>query len=1030
MGTKTSARPSPPGRGGSAASRKKAPGRLRSAPAEAPARAKGRASGARSFPVVGVGASAGGLEAFSQLLGHLPPKTGMAFVLVQHLDPTHESMLTEILAKATTKPVVGVKDGMRVEPDRVYVIPPNTIMAMSGGVLRLTSRTATRGPYMPIDSFFRSLALDRKNQAIGVILSGSASDGTLGLKAIKEEGGITFAQDEHSAKFAGMPRTAIAAGIVDFVLSPNGIADKLATIGRHPYIIPSRTTKPETVFSERADDLAKIFSMVRLGTGVDLTYYKDDSVRRRILRRMVLHRIEGLEHYVRYIEHHPAEVAALYQDILINVTSFFREPETLEALDRKVFPHLVEHRAAKDPIRVWVPGCSTGEGAYSLAIALLEFMGERNISFPVQIFGTDINEAAITKARAGVYTENIKLHVLPERLGRFFATVDGNLKVVKAVRDLCVFARQDVTKDPPFSRLDLISCQNVLIYLKPVLQKRVMTIFHYALKPTGYLVLGTSESIGTCTDLFALVDKKHKVYSKKSTPVRLNLDFSTGHRAEAGRTDKRVAAQAILSDLDLQREADRLVLAKYTPAGVIVNEEMDILQFRGHCGPYLEPAPGAASFNLLKMARGELLFALRDTIHKVKKGNILLRKEDVRFTSNGQLREVNIEVIPIPLHSRERHFLVLFEERQERPRKREATPRLVKGGGATHTKRDRELLQLQHELAATKEYLRSIVQEREASIEELQSANEEVLSSNEELQSTNEELETATEELQSTNEELVTVNEELQHRNLELSRVNDDLTNLLNCVQIPIIMVGNDLRIRRFTPLAEKLFKLIPADVGRPLTDLKPPIKNLDVQHEVAEVIDTPTVKESEVQDEEGRRYSMVIRPYKTLENKIDGALIALIDIHALKRSIAEATASQAFAEAIVATVREPLLVLDEELRVKTANRSFYETFRVLREETENRFIYELGNGQWNIPRLRTLLEEILRDNVPFNDFEVDYTFERIGRKKMLLNARRIRQDDTGRQLILLAIENVTRGKPAERARDSTDHDTKRAKNP
>ncbi len=1030
MGTKTSARPSPPGRGGSAASRKKAPGRLRSAPAEAPARAKGRASGARSFPVVGVGASAGGLEAFSQLLGHLPPKTGMAFVLVQHLDPTHESMLTEILAKATTKPVVGVKDGMRVEPDRVYVIPPNTIMAMSGGVLRLTSRTATRGPYMPIDSFFRSLALDRKNQAIGVILSGSASDGTLGLKAIKEEGGITFAQDEHSAKFAGMPRTAIAAGIVDFVLSPNGIADKLATIGRHPYIIPSRTTKPETVFSERADDLAKIFSMVRLGTGVDLTYYKDDSVRRRILRRMVLHRIEGLEHYVRYIEHHPAEVAALYQDILINVTSFFREPETLEALDRKVFPHLVEHRAAKDPIRVWVPGCSTGEGAYSLAIALLEFMGERNISFPVQIFGTDINEAAITKARAGVYTENIKLHVLPERLGRFFATVDGNLKVVKAVRDLCVFARQDVTKDPPFSRLDLISCQNVLIYLKPVLQKRVMTIFHYALKPTGYLVLGTSESIGTCTDLFALVDKKHKVYSKKSTPVRLNLDFSTGHRAEAGRTDKRVAAQAILSDLDLQREADRLVLAKYTPAGVIVNEEMDILQFRGHCGPYLEPAPGAASFNLLKMARGELLFALRDTIHKVKKGNILLRKEGVRFTSNGQLREVNIEVIPIPLHSRERHFLVLFEERQERPRKREATPRLVKGGGATHTKRDRELLQLQHELAATKEYLRSIVQEREASIEELQSANEEVLSSNEELQSTNEELETATEELQSTNEELVTVNEELQHRNLELSRVNDDLTNLLNCVQIPIIMVGNDLRIRRFTPLAEKLFKLIPADVGRPLTDLKPPIKNLDVQHEVAEVIDTPTVKESEVQDEEGRRYSMVIRPYKTLENKIDGALIALIDIHALKRSIAEATASQAFAEAIVATVRDPLLVLDGELRVKTANRSFYETFRVSREETENRFIYELGNGQWNIPRLRTLLEEILRDNVPFNDFEVDHTFERIGRKKMLLNARRIRQDDTGRQLILLAIENVTRGEPAERARDSTDHDTKRAKNP
>ncbi len=963
-----------------------------------------------SLLVVGIGASAGGLEAMTQLLRGLEDKTGMAFILVQHLAPKHESMLSDILSKETKMPVSEVEDHMAILPNQVYVIPPDAEMELKQGRLRLKQRNDANSHFMPIDLFFDSLAQDQGRRAIGVILSGSASDGALGLRAIKAAGGLTFVQDEASAKFSGMPHAATALGDVDIILPPDGIAQKLNEISRHTFLMPVPLAKEAIVIPEDMDTLERIFTLLRKKTGADFTYYKYDTIHRRIMRRMMLHQIEGLKIYFKYLQSHEPEVEALYRDILISVTRFFREPATFEAIEKDIFPRLLEDRKKDDPIRIWVPACSTGEEAYSFGISLLELFTKEKVSFPIQIFGTDMNEESISKARSGIF-EGIESQVSPGRLRRFFVQVDGRYRIGQEVRDLCVFAQQDVTKDPPFSNMDLITCQNLLIYLQPVLQKRVLTIFHYALKASGFLVTGGSESIGPSSDLFALVNKKHKLYSKKSIPMRLHQNFPyslQGNEKEV--IEKKELHQGIVSDLDLQKAADRLILGKYAPAGVVVNTAMDIFQFRGHCGPYLEPAPGAASFNLLRMARGELVYPLRDLLKKVQKDNLPSRKEGLRLISNGEESEVNLEVTPLPLVSRERYFLISFEkvDREKPPsQKIDGTSGQKKGKRAPQGE-DPRLLQLQHDLAAAKEYLQSIIQEREADHETIQSAHEEILSSNEELQSTNEELETAKEELQSTNEELITVNEELEHRNLELSQLNDDLSNLLNSVQIPIIMVGNDLRIRRFTPRAQEIFNLIPGDVGRPLTDLRAKLPIPNLKNEVLEAIEKLSVKESQVQDEAGRWFSLHIRPYKTLDNKIDGAVLSLIDINTLKEALEKTEEAHIFSEAIFETISEPLLVLDGGLSVKMANRAFYKTFQVSPEETVKQHIYNLGNHQWDIPDLRKLLEDILPKNTVFNDFIVEHTFEKIGHKKMRLNARRIEMKEKKQAMILLAIRDAS----------------------
>ena len=829
------------------------------------------------FPVVGIGASAGGLEALTALFQELPPDLGMAFVVVQHLDPKHASLMSALIGRVTHMPVVEATDEVTVRPNNVYVIPPNRNLAILHHRLQLMPRPSDRGDYKPIDYFFQSLAKDLGSQAVGVILSGTGTDGTLGVKAIKAEGGITFSQDEESAEYDGMPHSAISAGYVDFVLRPSELAHELMRIGRHPYIHAGPAAVVSDVLPEVQQYLNKIFVLLRARTGNDFTYYKHTTIKRRIKRRMMLHKLDRLGDYVKLLNERPAEVEALFQDILINVTAFFRDSEVFEALVQRVYPKLFKERRAADPVRIWVCGCSTGEEAYSLAMTLIEHLGEHVNGLTVQIFATDIDEHAINVAREGTYPEGIAADVSARRLKRFFTRMANGYRVNKSVRDMCVFAVQNVVKDPPFSRLDMVCCRNLLIYLESVLQKRALQIFHYALKPNGFLLLGSSETTGSYAELFSLIDKKNKIYAKKALPARIPHEVATltdtGYVATTAQAE---AGGGSVPAFDIQHEAERVLLAEYGPPGVIINEAMEIQHFRGQTGPYLAPMPGTASLNLLKLAHSELTMPLRSLIHLAIKTKKPVRKDGVELGVNGNRRVIDIQVLPLKdPGSGERYFLVLFEPAPPR------APPATGKRGQRPAKDDPRVEELRKELRTTREYMQAIIEDQEATNEELRSANEEILSSNEELQSTNEELETAKEELQSTNEELATVNDELENRNTELAQVNNDLTNLLSSVNIPIVMLGQDLRIRHFTPAAERLLNFIGTDVGRPISDIKPNLDGTDLETMVTDVIDSVTPKIIEVQDRSGRWHSLSIRPYKTHDNRIQGAVLAFIDIDA-----------------------------------------------------------------------------------------------------------------------------------------------------
>lgn len=974
-------------------------GRKKSAPKKT-----AKKSAPQFFPIVGIGASAGGLEAFSDLLENLAPDAGMAFVLIQHLAPEHHSMLSEILSKKTIMPVTEVKDGMKVEANHVYVIPPNTNMAVLHRKLALMPRGEAE-PHMPVDYFFRSLASDQGSKAIGIVLSGTASDGALGLKAIKTEGGITFAQNEETAKYYGMPRSAVVAGYVDFVLPPAGIAEELVKISGHPYVSRTKGAIPEKILPASDDTLNKIIIILRNVTGVDFTYYKQSTIKRRILRRMVLHKIETITTYLEYLQNNPDEAVKLFNDILINVTGFFRDPETFAFLKKNVFPRILKNTPSQSSIRVWVPGCATGEEAYSIAISLLEFLGDKSPNMAVQIFATDISDVAIERARSGIYYDNIAAEVSPERLRRFFRKVEGGYQISKSIRDLCIFARQDISRDPPFSNMDLISCRNVLIYLGQMLQKKILPIFHYALKPHGFLLLGSSETVGGFSNLFALEDKKHKIYTKKSSAVRPPLDLVPALQTNDD-TGEATPARSANPSRDLQSEADRLLLAKYAPAGVVINDDHQILHFRGHTGPYLEPAPGEASLDLMKMAREGLMLELRTLIHEVRKTKVAARKPDVSLRYNGRDLRINIEVLPLRTPGTpESYYVVLFEDVTQVYASNKDSSESA-GKKSTGTAQPEEEEKLRKELETTKQYLQAIIEEQEVGNEELRSANEEIQSSNEELQSTNEELETAKEELQSANEELTTVNEELENRNQELSQANNDLSNLLDNIDIPIIMLDNDLRMRRYTQAAEKVLNVIPQDVGRKITDITPNVDLADLPQLVRDVIDTLTTYEREVKDKDGRWHLMRIRPYKTADNRIEGVVLAFSDIDGVKKSTARI--ALAYAKGIIDTIRMPLIVLDPMMKVVSANRPFCQTFNVDAEQTAGKYIYDLGNRQWDIPELRKLLEEIIPKDLAFEDYVVEHEFPHIGHRKLILNGRQIHRDDVEQALILLAFEDVT----------------------
>jgi two-component system, chemotaxis family, CheB/CheR fusion protein len=834
--------------------------------------------------IAAVGASAGGIEAFTDLISNLATDTGMAFVLVQHLDPEHHSILTELLSKKTSMRVKEVTNGMTVEANHVHVIPPNATMSISDHTLQLTPRGESRAIHMSIDHFMRSLAEQQGSRAIGVLLSGSGTDGTAGLSEIQAHGGVTFAQDEESAKYDSMPRSAIAAGCVDYILPPKAIARELARIARHPYL--ARGPAPEIAPSDN-NGLTLVFQLLRKTTGVDFTHYRQTTIIRRIQRRMVVHKMDKIDEYVKYLQSKPAEIKALYQDMLINVTSFFRNPKVFDALKATVFPSIMKTRPAEGSLRIWTPGCASGEETYSVAIALLEYLGDKASQTHMQFFGTDISEASIVKARSGLYPENILADVSPDRLRRFFTKVEGGYRISKNIRDMCIFAQHNVLSNPPFSQMDLICCRNLLIYIEPLLQTKVIALFHYAARAGGYLVLGTSEGVSNANSLFFTEDRANKIFLKKASAVRQPVTFAmTNPGAHHEYTAFPVPSKppdTSWNFLEAQKEFDRRLLSQYAPATVFINEDLEIIHTRGSVNRYLKLAPGRASLSILKMAREGLLLDLRNALTKARKDNVTVRKQNIRIKNgNGSgdadsLRVVSFEVAPVHMGSlKELYFMIVFEEAKVIP--------LRKPRSATQQARDEEsaastrIAKLEQDLAATKEYLQSVIETQEATNEELQSANEEILSSNEELQSTNEELETAKEELQSANEELSTVNDELRSRNQEVTLINNDLTNLFAGIDFAVVIIGNDLTIRRFTPQAQKFLGLIPADVGRPLSNINPAIEIPELHSLVLQVMSTLRQVDRQIDDHHGAHFQLRILPYRTSDDRIDGAIITIFD--------------------------------------------------------------------------------------------------------------------------------------------------------
>ena len=994
------------------------------------------------FPIVGVGASAGGLEAFQELLKHLPADTGMGFVLVHHLDPLHESALVQLLARSTTMPVTEVTHDLRVLPNRVYVIPPNAHLAIAGGVLKLTQRGNERGASHSIDFFFEALAKDQRERAIGVVLSGTASDGTLGLEAIRVEGGVTFAQNE-SARYDSMPRSAVAAGCVDFVLSPEAIAGELARVAQHPFVLhapgesprePARasgrrdrqngaTTEAAAGDAAEAepDGFTKVLQLLRNHSGVDFSLYKPSTIQRRVARRLVLNKHETLAAYATFLKGNEKELSALYSDVLISVTSFFRNPDAFAFLKRMIFPKLLAQLGRDETMRFWVQGCSTGQEAYSLAMLFAESAADSPRVPPLQIFATDLNEEMLAKARAGLYAKPLLKDVSPERLRRFFREEEGGYRVSKELREQVVFARQNLMTDAPFSRLDLISCRNVLIYLEPTLQKRIMPAFHYALKLGGFLFLGASESVGSFTELFGPADKKQKIFQRKAaTPPAFRLmppggrtaPTSTGPRPTSPTTRAEPAVDGPRSESSAQREADRITVSQFAPPGVLINSELQILQFRGATSAYLEPPVGQTSFNVLKMAREGLLLPLRAAINKAKRENKLVRREGVSVRHDGGTRTMTLQVTPLQ-NLKEPCFLILFGDGIE-PIARRTGPRPAPTQPVGRKAVASRVAELERELAETRAYLQSIQGQNESANEELQATSEAGQSANEELQSINEELETSKEELESTNEELTTVNDEMVSRNMELSRLNADLNNLQVNIHTAILLLSRDLTIRRFTAPAERIFNLLATDVGRSFGAIRHNLDAPDLERLLAEVMDAVSLREREVRDKDGRWYALRARPYMTLDNKIDGVVLVLSDIDSLKRTEREIEAARA--ESVLRTAPVPFLVLRADLRVNTASDAFYENFGVTPAATEGRLIYEIGNGQWNIPKLRELLEEIIPQKTIFNRFEVTHQFPIIGTRTMLLNARRVDNAEGVPERVLLTIEDITGRKASEEA--------------
>jgi two-component system CheB/CheR fusion protein len=961
-------------------------------------------SSSNSFYIVGIGASAGGLDALERFFRNMPENSGMAFIVVSHLDPNHISIMPELIQKSTKMKLFQAEDGMLVEPNHVYVAPANRDLAILHGTIQLIEPLEAHGFRLPIDYFFKSLSADIGEKAVCIILSGMASDGTAGLKAVKSELGMVMVQDPKSAKFDGMPSSAIKTGLADYILPPEEMSDQLLryTSQKVKGVLSDKEMSDEKI----PDTIQKIFILLRAQTSHDFSLYKRSTIFRRIERRMNIAQLETLPNYIRLLQENPTETENLFKELLIGVTNFFRDPESFETL-KNLLLGLVKSKPENDQIRIWVPGCYTGEEAYSIAILLRECMNEEKKNFNVQIFATDIDSAAIEKARIGSFS-GIASDVGKERLNRFFTSEGNVFHIRKEIREMLVFAPQSIIKDPPFTKVDLISCRNLLIYLNAELQKKIIPLFHYSLAPNGILFLGSSETIGEFVDLFSMLDKKWRIYRRRDSIYSAQPLIEFPASRSTGKPYETIMRRNEVKNITLL--AEKVILQSYSPNCVIIAENGDIVYVHGRTGKYLELTHGEAKMNIYEMAREGLQQELPALIRKVLSSKKSLTAEGIKVRSNGSTQIINLTVKPIK-EPREMlgSLLIIFEE---------VTPKKTAPASKNihyEKKSGKIIKELEHELKSTKENLRSTIEELETSNEELKSTNEEMQSTNEEMQSSNEELETSKEELQSLNEELITVNTELQNKNDELSVMNNDMKNLMESIDIPTIFLDNDLFIKKFTFHATKVVNLISSDIGRPISHIATNLRYEKFIEDAKEVLRTLAYKKVEVQTNDGLWYQMRILPYRTTNNVIDGVVVTFSDINILKTAYEKINTlnqdvqlAREYADNIVDTVRESLLILDKDLKVLSANRSFYKMFNTVSEKTVGRFIYDLDDKKWDIPQLRELLEEIIPRRNIFEDYEIEYNSINTGKKKLLLNARQIVHGEKETKFILLAIHDQT----------------------
>lgn len=966
-------------------------------------------------PVVGFGASAGGLQAFKEILENLDPNTGMAFVLVTHLAPDQKSFLSEIVERYTNMPVSSIEDGQLPEPNHLYVLLPNQSLTLREGRFRVEPPAAHERFPKTIDKFFYSLASDQKNHAIGVVLSGADADGALGLKAIKGEGGIALVQSPDTAMHSGMPRSSIASDHVDLVIPPADIAIELGRLA-HQFSRPEvRSLEDGHIAPDDEQSYQKILQLLRGLSGLDLRQYKPETIRRRIARRMLLLRIDHLSQYLRFLQTRNDELRALQEDALINVTRFFRDPPFWDSLRINVLPLLLQDRAPERPIRIWCAGCSSGEEAYSLAITVLEYLSQHGMDTPVQIFGTDASDESIEKARIAVYADTITSEVTAERLRRYFVKVDRGYQVSKRVRDTCIFARQNLANDPPFSHIDILSCRNVMIYFNQALQRQVMITFHYALEGGGYILLGMSEGLRDYGEVFSTVDRKHKIYMKTGNSLPYALEpprhYPITQVAGAVRSPLAETESGVWPELELQRAADRIVLARFGPPGLIVDDRMNVLQSRGQTAPFLEITPGAVTWNLLRVLRDGLVSDVRDTVQRSVHENVPTTAITTLVDENKGEQQIQIDVLPITsASSRPRCFLILFQFLAKGPNGRAAEmPALPQ---LTVDEKERLIAQLRQDLTSTRFHLQSLVEERDARNQELVSANEEIQSANEELQSTNEELETTKEELQSANEELQTVNDELQQRNNVLTQTGNDLTNLLNSVNIPLLMLTSDLHIRQFTPPMQKLLSVRASDIGRSISEIRLQLSIEDIEPILNDVLETLGTREIEVQDREGRWHLLRVRPYRTSENKIEGLVVVLLDIDQLRRSQQHLVDARDFASSVVESVPIPIVVLNQDCTIRTHNKAFRQLTDMQPKELDERSLPDLVGHLWGITALGEKLDQLLKSQ-PGATFEFEHESTTAQRKTLRILGRALSTD--GSRVLLLMLEDITLQREADR---------------